>query len=151
MLPPPVRALADVVEAALDAALAHDPDALDTALARVAVVGPEQAGRVLGELARRLLEEQHADGLDSDDVQAVVVRVSRAAGEWLPDIDPYAVVAAVAGALGVHLEEESPVPPPSVTRHGVLLVAELLGGRRVRPLLHATVEDIARAEAQEQP
>ena len=64
----------------------------------------EQAGLVLAAVLRSLLEEQHPDGLDSDDIQAILTRCYRGAAGWLPldRVEPNVMIAVLASSLGIH-------------------------------------------------
>jgi hypothetical protein len=149
---------------AVSAAAGRDRDAYEAATAELAALPAEQAGLVLAAIVRALLEEQHPDGLDGDDVRAVLERCVRGAAWLPPDASrPRTVVAVLATALGVHeagLTYEEPGAPPDpdrekpptaaeFARHAPLLVADLLaaGGRRLRPYLDTAFAEIARAEA----
>jgi hypothetical protein len=59
------------------------------------------AGGILGALVRSILEEQHPDGLDSDDIQLVLARCYHAAGTWT-SVDANVLLAVLASALGIH-------------------------------------------------
>lgn len=102
-LPGPVQDFVRTLTRAVDtASLGDDVAAYDTAIARLAT----HAGgsRVLGDVLRSMLEETHPDGLDSDDITLVVGRSYRAAAAWLPPerVDAIVLLAALAGALGIH-------------------------------------------------
>jgi len=105
---------------------------------------------VLGAVVRQLLEDLHPDGLDSDDLRRIVEDCVRTDPQWQPAVDPYAMFVLLAGALGVHnQDEETPQPTPeSLARHAPLLVSDLLTATR-RPLawyLTAAFAEIERAE-----
>jgi hypothetical protein len=147
--------LADAAESAVAAALAADRDAFLRATDRLAALDPEQVGLVLGAVLRSLLEDLHPDGLSSDDAQDVIVRCARAAVDWFPEVDVNALVLVLSGALGLHPDEDDPVPvsPLDVARHSPLMVADLLtaGGRSFPAYLHAALGGIAVAEANDLP
>ena len=69
------------------------------------------------------------------------------------DVDPQVLVAVLAGAFGVHPEDDDPLstPAPEVARHACLLIADLLSPSesRLRPYLDAAFVEIARAETQD--
>jgi hypothetical protein len=102
-LPGP-RAIGTAITHAVDAATAGDPDAYDTATAEVAALPNPPAGIVLAAIIRTLLEEQHPDGLDSDDIQAVLARCYATTATWLPvaRVDIPTLVAVLASTLGIH-------------------------------------------------
>jgi hypothetical protein len=172
-LPPVARASAAPVTEGVDAAAAADAQAFETAARRLALAEPEHVRVVLGGVVRPLLEELHPDGVDADDVRALVVDAVTAAAPWWPAADPDALVVVVAGALGVHPEvfppapddgddggdgaprdEPAPLPTPdAVTRHALLLVATLLAARggRLRSYLERSFTELALAETTEQP
>jgi hypothetical protein len=168
----PALAIGTAVDAAVAAAASRDPDAYGSRAAELAALPAEQTGQVLAAIVRYLLEEQHPDGLDGDDVQAVLERCVRGAAAWLPvgRPRPRTVVAVLASALGIHedgltYDEPGPRPggedgyEPDADRekaptlaefawHAPLVVADLLaaGGRPLRPYLDAAFTEIARAE-----
>jgi hypothetical protein len=148
-LPAVPRAIAESVSAAVAAAQEHDATALDAALGALATLDGERVGVVLGGTVRELLEYTHPDGLDSDDVQAVVDRCVQDAAGWLPSFDGDVVVALVAGALGVHGEETV----SETARHAAVLLADLVGqaGRSLSGFLTAVFAEIQRAETVEFP
>lgn len=150
--PPVPRAIATVLDAAVRAARANDAAATRAALEELADLPPDQVGAVLAAIVREQLEIAHPDGMDGDDVRAVLESVVRGSA-WLPEFDPGAVVAALTGALGVH-ESDEPAPPPTALRSaGVLLTAYLCGRTRV-PAADSLVRalgEIARAERVEMP
>ena len=120
---PGARAIGTAITRAVDAARAGDPDAYDTATADLAALPASHTGIVLGALVRTLLEEQHPDGLDGDDIQAVLARCYGGTIGWLPPerIDIPTLVAVVAGALGIHqpgVTYEEVTGPPSRARSG---------------------------------
>lgn len=104
---------------AVTAAGDRDRAAYDAATDELAASLPEYSGQVLGALVRTLLEEQHPDGLDSDDIQLVLGRCYRAAAAWLPldRLDVTTLVAVLASALGIHepgvTYEDVTGPPPA--------------------------------------
>ncbi|WP_213454487.1 hypothetical protein [Rhizomonospora bruguierae] len=154
-LPPPARAIAAAATAAVTAARDAEPDAYRTAGERLAALDQEQVNLVLGAVVRMLLEEQHPDGLDADDVQAVLDRCARAAAVWYPDLNATALMVLLVGALGVHPDNpaEVEVPEGAVVRHAPLLVADLLAatGAKLAPYLSAAFAEIARTETLELP
>jgi hypothetical protein len=154
-LPPAARAIAAGVTGAVAAAHARDREAFQEAAGQLAALNPEQVGVVLGAVVRSLLEDLHPDGLDGDDVQAVLERCARSAAGWLPEVDAGVLVALLIGALGVHEPdgEARPLSAMDVALHGPLLVDDLLtlSGRGLAGYLDAAFAEIARAETQEMP
>jgi hypothetical protein len=150
-----VRLLADCSTSAVAAAVSADRDAFLRATERMAALDAEQVGLVLGSVLRSLLEDLHPDGLSSDDAQDVIVRCARGAAGWFPEVDVNALVLVLSGALGLHPQEDEPVPvsPLDVARHAPLMVADLLtaGGRTFPPYLHTALAGIAVAEANDLP
>jgi hypothetical protein len=147
-LPAPGRAIAVAAANAVGAARAQDRDAYGAAVAALAAT--EGSALVLGTVVRQLLEDLHPDGLDSDDLRRIVDDCVRLGAEWQPAIDPYAMFVLLAGALGVHdQDEETPQPTSeSLARHAPLLLSDLLTTTR-RPLawyLTAAFAEIERAE-----
>ncbi len=148
----PARALASATSDAVAAGAAAEPEAFDAATATLAGADAEHVRLVLGGVLRSLLEEQHADGLDGDDVAAVVEACARGSA-WCPDLDPEVLVVVLAGALGVHEDEPRPLAPLVVARHAALLAATLLtaSARPVDAHLDAALADVARAQTVELP
>ncbi|MGK5678977.1 hypothetical protein [Actinoplanes sp. URMC 104] len=142
-LPAPARPIAAAARAAVLAAQAPDGDAFDAAATELARLDPAQTGLVLGTATRLLLEQAHPDGLDGDDVRAVLQRCVRSAAAWHPDVDPHVVLYLLAGALGVLEEDGAPPPEPGVlARHAALLLADLLGSRPPDKVLTAALTEI---------
>src|SRR5262245_12220351 len=135
-LPAPARAIAVAASEAVEAARVRDAAAYEPAMARLAVLDPEQVGLVLGVVVRSVLEDLHPDGLAADDVRAVLEHCVRGCASWQP-ADPDTLLGLVAGALGVHASDgdgEAHRPAPAdIARHAPLLIADLLGGAG-RPL-----------------
>jgi hypothetical protein len=113
----PARAIGTAIDRSVTAAQHRDRDGYLAAAEELAALPAEQAGLVLGALARMLLEESHPDGLDADDIQAVLDRCLRDAAAWLPvdRVQPRTVVAVLAGALGIHEPGLTYAPPPQLT------------------------------------
>lgn len=146
-LPAPARAIA---LAASDAVAAAQEQHLDSfGVAVTALAATEGSALVLGAVVRQLLEDLHPDGLDSDDLRGIVDDCVRAS-QWQPAVDPYAMFVLLAGALGVHdQDEETPQPTrESLARHAPLLVTNLLTatGRPLAWYLTAAFVEIERAE-----
>ncbi|MDR7273687.1 hypothetical protein [Catenuloplanes atrovinosus] len=150
-LPPAARAIAVAASDAVGAARARDAAAFDPAAEALAALDQERVGRVLGAVVRMLVEESHADGVDSDDVRAVLARCVREAMTWQADVDPQVVLVLLAGALGVYDPEGDDAPPKALAqaRHGALLIASLLGARPFAEYLSLAFGEIARAEHQD--
>jgi hypothetical protein len=147
-LPPPARAIAVAASDAVVLAQADDRDAYEVAVK--ALAGTEGAGMVLGAVVRLMLEDLHPDGLASDDIRRIGEECVRASAAWEPATDPHLVLVLLAGALGVHdQDEDAPrVAPELLTRNAVVLVTHLLTSAPY-PLdryLTAAFADIERAE-----
>lgn len=125
-LPAPAQAIAVAAAEAVTAAQQRDRDALDAAAGPLAAA--EGSGLVLGTVVRLLLEESHEDGLGGDDVRQVIEQCTRAAAVWEPAVDPHLLLVLLAGALGVHDQDEQAPRPDAeaLARHAALLVAHLL-------------------------
>lgn len=177
-LPGPARAIGAAVTRAVDAVGPADREEYEERAAELAAGPVQPTGIVLAAVVRALLEEQHPDGLDADDMQLVIGRCVKGAA-WLPAVDAYAVVAVLASALGVHeagiTYDETGEPPkndewrdpdldPTPKRkaptpaayayHAPLLIADLLaagGGRSLNPYLDGAFGEILRAETMEMP
>ena len=164
----PALVVGAAVTRAVDAAAVRDRDGYEAASVELAALPSEQTGRLLAALVRALLEEGHPDGLDGDDIRAVVDGCVRGAA-WLPAdrVRPRTVIAVLASALGIHeagLNYDEPGRPPDPEAgpweeevakaplpvdfawHAPLVVAELLAGRPLRRHLDAAFTEIARAE-----
>jgi hypothetical protein len=100
----PARIIGTAIGQAVDAAGTHDRVAYESAVADLVALPAEQAGQVLGALVRLLLEDQHPDGMETDDIRLVLARCYRAAAGWLPleRLDVHTLAAALASALGIH-------------------------------------------------
>lgn len=157
------RALAEAVRAGVAAALGRDEHGLGEAVTRLAATDAEPVRLVVGHVVRSLVEELHPDGLDADDV-GELLRAADTEARWCRDVDATVLLSVVAGALGVHPQEEEdgarpvPVPQQDVTRHALLLVASLLrrrsgaaGAPDVEPYLSASVDELRRAQTIELP
>ncbi len=144
-LPAPARPIAAATDAAVVAAREHDAEALASAVSELAGLDQAQAGLILGTTVRLLLELSHPDGLDGDDIRAVLEQSVRSAA-WQPEVDPHVVLVLLAGALGVHDDEEPAVKPEALARHSTLLIAHLLGARPLVEVLTLALEEIQRAQ-----
>jgi hypothetical protein len=144
-LPAPARPIAAATDAAMVAAREHDAEALASAVSELAGLDQAQAGLILGTTVRLLLELSHPDGLDGDDIRAVLEQSVRSAA-WQPEVDPHVVLVLLAGALGVHDDEEPAVKPDALARHSTLLIAHLLGARPLAEVLTLALEEIQRAQ-----
>jgi len=147
--PVPVRLLASAVDDAVTAAAASDADGFAEALGRLVRVDREPLASVLGDLAGALLERAYPDGLDAADAGELLRRCT-VRFAWCPALDEDALLRALAGTLGVSLEEDG-APVPAVLPNGLLLVAELLGGRPVAPVLEAALRELHRRQTVELP
>ena len=100
----PARAIGGAISGAVQAAQGEDRVAFESAVIDLAAQPVEATGLVLGALVRTLLEEQHSDGLDGDDVRAVLTRCYTEAISWLPAdsvrVEP--LLAVLSSALGIH-------------------------------------------------
>jgi hypothetical protein len=154
-LPEPARSIARAVTVTVDAVRATDAEAFADGAAELAALDREQVGLVLGAVVRSLLEELHPDGLDGDDVRAVLEHCVRSCVGWFPDVDGGVLVVVLTGALGVHEPdaEPHPIPAPQLATHAPLLVADLLAatGRPLRGYLDTAFAEIMRAETMELP
>ncbi len=148
-LPAPVRALTAAVRDGVAAAGRADTVSFDDAVGRLAGLDPPLVAEVLGGTVRSLLEEKHPDGLDGEDVRAVLTDCARAAA-WA-DPDPAVLVVVLTGALGLTAEEPPAVPPPAVARHALLLLAHLTAGAPPAAHLDAALTELARAQTIELP
>jgi len=145
-LPAPARPIAAATDAAVVAARDHDTEALTSAVGDLAAQDQAQVGLILGTTVRLLLELTHPDGLDGDDIRTVLEQSVRSAAAWQPEVDPHVVLVLLAGALGVHDEEEPAVKPEALARHSTLLIAHLLGPRALPELMTMALGEIERAQ-----
>lgn len=154
-LPPAARAVAAATVEAVTAAQTRDTERYEAAVTALAALDRERIGIVLGYVIRALLEEHHPDGLDGDDIRALLSECVRGALPWRPDVDPHVLVVLLANALDIHEpdEERTPLRPVQVAAHAPLLVADLLTGvrRGIRGYVEAALGEIARAETMEMP
>ncbi len=143
------RAVTDAVSAAARADGPAFDDATDVLLRRS---DADHLRRVLSGALRPLLEEAHPDGVDGDDLAAVLEDVARATAPWWPRVEPVALAVVLTGAFGVQVAalEELPVrlDDADVARHAVLLLDHLLRarGRPLRGVLEAAFVEIARED-----
>jgi hypothetical protein len=174
-IPAPARDLVQAITLAVGTATG-DQDVASYERAVAVLTAQPPAGRVLGDVLRSLLEETHPDGFDADDITLVVGRCYRASAAWLPAerVDVTTLLAALAGALGIHepgvtyealdlpdgdgyRDPDDPVPVrapswPDYAWHAPLLVADLLpfAPATLAAYLESTFADYAR-EAREEP
>ena len=151
-MPAAARGISTAVADGVTAARSADAEAFGAAAGRLAGSDPQRVALVLGGVVRSLLEELHPDGMDGEDVRAVLERCARAAAAWDSGVDPQVLLSLLAGALGVSdPDEQPPAPPDAVARNALLLVADLLGPRPLRTYLDAAFAELARAETVEMP
>ncbi len=158
--PAQVRALAAAATEAVRAATAAEDDAFRRATERLGAHDREQVGLVLGDVLRMLLEERHPGGLSGEDAGEVIARCARDAVTWFPEVDVDVLVVVLAGAVGVHPDDDAEQRTPGpleLAQHASLLVNDLLDvgsdGDQVdvEPYLHAAFAEIMRAETVEHP
>lgn len=147
-LPAAARPIAAATVEAVEAARAHDVEAVDKAAVELGALDAAQVGLILGTTVRVLLERTHPDGVDGDDVRAVLERCTRTSAAWHPEVDPHVLLILLAGALGVHDDDETaPRPSPeTLARHSALLLADLAPGADLTPHLNAALSEIERAQ-----
>ncbi|SDO97279.1 hypothetical protein SAMN04515671_2528 [Nakamurella panacisegetis] len=151
----PARGIGTAVLLAVDAAQSADRPAFEAAVVELSAQPAEPTGLLLGALIRQLLEDQHVDGLDADDIRTVLSRSYAATTLWLPadTVRVEALLAVLSSALGIHepgvtyqevarpsvaadwrdpdLPGDRPIVPRAPTaaeygRHAPLLLADLL-------------------------
>ena len=148
----PLQALARALTDAVQAAARADAAAFDDATARLTRYDPDHVRRLLSAVLRPLLEQTHPDGVDGDDLVAVLEECSRATVTWWPRVEPVALAVVLTGAFGIQVaaREELPVrlEDADVTRHAVLLADHLLrsAARPLKPLLDNAFAEIARED-----
>jgi hypothetical protein len=145
-LPALARPIAAATDAAVTAARHHDAEALTSAVGELAAQDQAPAGLILGTTVRLLLELSHPDGLDGDDIRAVLEQSVRSAAPWQPEVDPHVMLVLLAGALGVHDDEEPAPKADALARHSALLIAHLLGARELAEVLTLALGEIERAQ-----
>lgn len=148
----PALVLHDALRTTVVDASGGDAEGFERSARLVANLDAEHVRLVLGHVVRSLVEELHPDGVEADDVSALLDGCTTGS-RWCPSVDEAVLVAVVAGALGVHADEPGVLPPSEVARHACLLVAYLLrarGGRVDRYLTDAFTE-LARAQTVEMP
>jgi hypothetical protein len=177
-LPGPARGVGTAIARAVDAA--GDLDDYEAASAELSGQPQQAVGTVLAAVVRALLEERHPDGLDGDDIAAVLAASFGAASRWLPAdrLDASVLIAVLASALGVHepgvtydeigapvprgddewrdptSADEVPMRAPTPAEYAWIapvLIADLLGGRRLNPYLDAAFAEIYTSESMEMP
>lgn len=109
----PAAAIGSAVVHAVDAARMADRPAFIEAAAQLQAQPVEQTGLLLGALVRSLLEDQHGNGLDEDDIRLVLSRCYADAVRWLPasTVSVGPLVAVLSSSLGIH--------EPGITYHEV--------------------------------
>ena len=151
-LPPAARAIAGAAADAVTAARAGAAGDFAEATGRLAAADPQRVALVLGGVVRSPVEERHPDGLDGEDLRAVLERATRAGAGWDSEVDPAVLLVVLTGALGLADPDEQPaVPPAAIARNAALLTAELLGPRPLSPYLAAALAELHRAETIEMP
>lgn len=152
MTPRTVRVISESVTAAVGAARAGDAEGFGEAVGRLSTVDPSRVALLLGWAVRSLLEEQHPDGLDGEDLRAVLTGCATAAATWESEVDPSVLLVVLTGALGLSDPDDQPaLPPEAVARNATLLLAYLLGERPPARYLDAAVAELGRAETIEMP
>jgi hypothetical protein len=148
-MPGPVRGLVAAVRDGVAAAGRADAESFEDAVTRLAALDPPLVAEVLGGAVRSLLEERHPDGLDGEDLRALLADSAHGA-PWAA-VDPDVLLVVLTGALGLSAEELPAVAPPAVARHALLLVAQLTAGVPPTAHLDAAVAELARAQTVEMP
>lgn len=145
-------ALAEEIGAAVEAARRAEEEPFRDAVAGLSTVDPSRIAILLGWVVRSLLEERHPDGLDGEDLRAVLTGGATAAAGWESGVDAEVLLIVLTGALGLSDPDEQPrVPPAAVAANASLLVAYLLGTRPLRPYLDGALAELRRAETIEMP
>jgi len=142
-------AISSALVEAVDAARAGDADRFAGALPALAALDQAQLTAVQSLVLRQLLERQHPDGLDADDLRQALADTARQAG-WWPDLDPGTLGTVLVSSLGA---AEPDQPTSQLAGHGCLLIAEL-AGRQPEPLaalVRQALAEIQRAETVELP
>ncbi len=150
-LPAPAAALDRLLVEATEATAARREDRLRAALDRLATARPEHLSRLLAAAVRPALERHHPDGVDSDDLVAMVRGLVGAHPRGT--VDPFAVAVVLTGAFGIAItppDDDPTVPqidPEVLTRHAILVLAHLAPDRHtLRALLDEAWSEIARSE-----
>ncbi len=152
MTPRGVRPISAAVTDAVTAARAADADGFADAVGRLSTVDPQRVAVLLGWVVRSLLEELHPDGMDGEDLRAVLTGSATAAGTWQSEVDPSVLLVVLTGALGLSDPDEQPVlPPAAVARNATLLLTHLLGERPLARYLDGAFAELERAETIEMP
>lgn len=152
MTPRTARVISESVTEAVGAARGRDAVGFGAAVGRLSTVDPSRVALVLGWAVRAVLEELHPDGLDGEDLRAVLTGCATAAGTWESEVDPSVLLVVLTGALGLSDPDEQPaLPPAAVARNATLLLAHLLGERPPAPYLDAAFAELERAETIEMP
>ncbi|GAA2546525.1 hypothetical protein GCM10010435_14710 [Winogradskya consettensis] len=146
-LPAPARPIAAALAAAVTAAKAKDKQALTEAVAELSAQDQAQTGLILGTTVRLMLETRHPDGIDADDVRAVLSTTVMPALPWSPEVDPQVLLYLLANALGVWEDDGEPSPKPEpLALNAALLIDHLIGEDPIVQVLTATLAEIERAQ-----
>ncbi|MGF7236589.1 MAG: hypothetical protein ACQSGP_16755, partial [Frankia sp.] len=81
---------------------------------------------VLHVLTLGLVEQAFPDGVDADDIRALLADVLRPAVAWLPDLDSHSVVLVLAGTLSVLDPDAPPGEPEALPIAYALAISHLL-------------------------
>jgi hypothetical protein len=145
-------ALAEGLGAAVAAARRAEAEPFREAVAALSTADPATVAVLLGWVVRSLLEERHPDGLDGEDLRAVLTGSATAGGGWESGVDAEVLLIVLTGALGLSDPDDQPrVPPAAVAANASLLVAYLLGPRPLAPYLDGALAELRRAETIEMP
>jgi hypothetical protein len=145
--------LSSAIASAIESARAADLDTFADASNRLMTLNIERVGIVQATAIRSLLEELYYDGLDADDVRAVLTRCAQASA-WFPDFDAEKLLLVLSGALGtVDPEQQPQAGRDTMAAHATLVMADLSSTRPAMLTEHLSraIEEIRRAETIEMP
>ncbi|MCW2522252.1 MAG: hypothetical protein JWO63_587 [Frankiales bacterium] len=141
------------IEAAVERVRSADLDQFLLASALLSSLDLERVAIVQAAAIRSLLEERHPDGLDADDVRAVLTRCAQAAA-WYPDLDVAMLLLVLSGALGaVDPDEQPPAGRSLLTQHASVVLADLTAAEPalLAGHLHRSIAELRRAQTIEMP
>lgn len=152
-LPPAARRVREGVLAAVRAAGEHDRDALHEQVTLLAAAAPQQVRGLLHVIVLGLMEDAHPDGLDADDVRALLDALLKDTAPWLPNLDPHAVVLVLSGVLSVQEDDAPPMDYSALLAACAVLVAHLLvdSPLPLADLLDQAFGELHRAQTMELP
>ncbi len=152
-LPAAARRVRAAIEASVSAVSRQDAAALAEQVQQLGAADPEPVRALLHVVVLGLLERAHPDGLDADDVRALLDALLSDTAAWLPELDPHAVVLVLSGVLSVHEDDTLPMDYAALLTACAVLVGNLLALVRlaVADVLDEAFAELHRAQTMELP